>query len=233
MCVILACPEGIFPSKDSLERIESVNKDGGGIAFKDGKRIKFLKGITGSEMFPLFKNIQSGPTLIHFRKATQGGSDLELCHPFPVTEKCEYVKEGFAPAVLAHNGTWREGEWKNIMIQAMDMKKPIPDGKWSDSRAIAWLTALFGIEFLNLLDMKVAYLSPNYKNVLIFGKGFIEGDDKIKYSNMDWKNKTSSSFTGATKVGTSGGPTSYIDKHYRDAWQQRDSVSSKYNDKFN
>ena len=44
--------------------------------------------------------------VIHFRWASVGGVDADLCHPFPVTRKAETDLFGTAEAVLFHNGTW-------------------------------------------------------------------------------------------------------------------------------
>lgn len=142
MCVIFANYTAI-PSKEHLLAGERRNDDGGGVAWREGKKTKWVKGITGEEIWDLLQKVPL-PNLVHFRIATEGGICPELTHPFPLTPKVPLTLKGESEnGVLAHNGVL--SEWRTYLKEAtLRSGIKIPGDKWSDSRAIAWLAANFG-----------------------------------------------------------------------------------------
>lgn len=152
MCVIICCDkESGFPALATLESAEQLNQHGGGIAWigENGK-VKYRKGINAKEIFEITKQIPL-PAIIHFRIASIGVINNNLCHPFPINENADCDLAGEAESVLFHNGTW--SNWDQVCLEAV-IKKDIkfPDGDWSDSRAMAWLVDKYGVGVLNLLS---------------------------------------------------------------------------------
>lgn len=180
MCVIIVC-EKKKPELETLITCEKTNADGGGIAWKKDDVIEYKKGLTAKEVF-LLSQEKPLPQVIHFRLASIGGRKRELCHPFPVNKNVPLSLEGEAKKVLFHNGHW--SRWREYCLEtAIRGREKIPEGKWSDSRAIAWLTAIYGMGFLELLDEKVVCFSSH--KTLLFGEGWIEKDG-ITFSNILW-----------------------------------------------
>jgi hypothetical protein len=154
MCVIYACGT-ILPPEDELERGAWKNDDGAGVAWVDQakKRVCWKKGLKDDkEVLQYIKDTKVPfPLAIHFRTASVGGKSPALTHPFPIAEGAPLWLEGYAPEVLMHNG--HLVKWDDLVLQAgLAAKDKFPDGPWSDTRALAWLTYLKGdgiIRFIN------------------------------------------------------------------------------------
>jgi hypothetical protein len=91
------------------------------------------------------------PYALHFRSASSGGQYAELTHPFVVTTDAPLLLSGYTVApVLFHNGTW--ADWDNqVMKETIENNRQVPNGRWSDSRAIAWLCAYHGNAIFQVL----------------------------------------------------------------------------------
>lgn len=163
MCLLIAATKD-FPSLEILRLGEEQNGHGGGIAWVENGLVHWKKGIKAENMLEF--EAKGPPWIIHFRLATYGGQREDLCHPFPVTKDCATTTSGSAPAVLAHNGSWRE--WSKELLTHLDYKLRLPKGPWSDTRAIAWLTHLKGEAFVSGLHEKVVILTP--EGAKIFSK---------------------------------------------------------------
>lgn len=181
MCVIYACT-GKVPDIEELEAGGLVNDDGGGVAWVDTirgeKRVRWDKGLkTAKDVHDVAAQLPL-PVLIHFRYATIGGPTPLLTHPFPVTERVPLALRGNTVAVLMHNGHW--GKWDDAIkdLCARSGKK-LPEGPWSDSRAMAWVAANFGLGMLNILigdSQKVAFLHATKGLHIINPKSWFEKD---------------------------------------------------------
>lgn len=151
MCVIYVCRTAIPP----LEELAAgaMNDDGAGVAWVDvinGKpRVRWKKGLKDENaVHEVVKDLKP-PVMIHFRLATIGGDTPLLTHPFPLTERAPLELEGNTVAVLAHNGHWHK--WDDTLKDLCARSgKLLPAGPWSDSRAMAWIAANFGVGMLNL-----------------------------------------------------------------------------------
>jgi hypothetical protein len=177
MCVIILC-ETEFPKLATLESAEELNSHGGGIAWIENGQVKYKKGIKSKQIFEITKKINL-PAIIHFRIASIGGVNDELCHPFQINTQADTEVSGTCDSVLFHNGTWTD--WKEMCMKAVVSSGNIlkfPSGQWSDSRAMAWLADKFGIDFLNLIDNsnKIAVLTP--QGIRKFGR-FIEVEKNL------------------------------------------------------
>ncbi len=159
MCVIICC-ENEFPALATLESAESMNRDGGGVAWIENGKVRYRKGLNSKQIFDLTKIIKL-PAIIHFRIASIGAVVEELCHPFPINTEADTDSYGEGDSVLFHNGTW--SEWQEVCLRTITTKDiPFPSGKWSDSRAMAWLADKYGTNVLRLIPAgnKIAVLSP-------------------------------------------------------------------------
>lgn len=163
MCVIAVC----LKERLTERMVEQMWKDSphmGGVAWREKvkgvEHVFWKKGLNLKQMHDVAKNVTL-PAVYHFRKQTSGGECAELNHPFPVTRKVETLLEGHTQgAVLFHNGTVMG--WEDRLLRAcVDFKLQIPDDELSDTRALAFLTSVYGKNYLSLLpEQKGIYFSP-------------------------------------------------------------------------
>lgn len=149
MCVIMIVEKpNQRPDTKMIEKAWELNSDGGGIAHRDGDEVVWEKGLELGEMKRLMKTLPT-PYVAHFRLKSIGGGSKQMTHPFPIDVNTSLALKGRTKGhVLFHNGTWKE--WLEVgfdTARATGAKFPI--GKWSDSRAIAWLTAIHGLGFMD------------------------------------------------------------------------------------
>lgn len=191
MCVI-ARYEDKYPTKEMLDSMEAMNKDGGGIAWIEGDHVRWEKGMHVTSQFIMDK-IESEkiqlPIIVHFRIATHGSVDTPLCHPFAISgDVDDTMASGFdKEGVLFHNGIWRD--YKEVALKLL-MNRPdakLVDGDISDSRIMAWLVRYFGMNYLSMIDEKVCVLTP--KGIQTFGKGWTTVD-KVACSNSNFEKKS-------------------------------------------
>lgn len=144
MCVIITTTERrARPSLQDLERCATTNPHGSGLAWLDGGRVHYLKGLGPDDIHRRLR-ATSGPAIVHFRIASVGAVCDELRHPFPITHRTELKASGRAKSVLFHNGTWTE--WTQAVKKyGIEFPKGEPV---SDTRAAAALVARFGFEWL-------------------------------------------------------------------------------------
>ncbi len=179
MCVILefngSKPEHV--SGNILKEAEEGNKDGGGIAWIDGDVVRWEKGIhvTADYVKSLIKKEKiKEPFVVHFRIATHGGVNDELCHPFALSPESDDLatsgsdKEG----VMFHNGVWTNYQdfAMKTLLNRTDTK--FLEGGISDSRVMAWLVRFYGKGYLSMIDEKVSVLTP--QGLYRYGKGWTE-----------------------------------------------------------
>lgn len=117
MCVIAVKPSGVaIPSDELLQQMWNRNSDGAGFMYAHGNDVYIEKGfMTIDELKTAlngFKERYSSvdgkdfPMVFHFRITTHGGTSRENTHPFPISDKDEYLKalDVKAPLGMAHNG---------------------------------------------------------------------------------------------------------------------------------
>lgn len=162
------------PTTEMVLNAWDTNKDGGGVAWRHEGKVKWMKGITDpDQMVSLSKSLPK-PFIMHFRVASVGGVRPDLTHPFIISNESELDLEGESDSdfVLFHNGDWRE--WRGEMLRAAKMfGARIPDGKFSDSRCMAWLCHHYGPNFVEAINEKVVMLSHDDMKVFT-GNGWAE-----------------------------------------------------------
>ena len=183
MCVIIMI-EKTHPHPRFLEQAWEENGDGVGLAWREpatdgnGTEVVWKKGFMDkAEALEAIANIPL-PAVVHFRKTSIGGTRQAFCHPFEISETTQLDLEGRTKnAVLFHNGTWTEWADKTL-IASIHANVPLPVGKWMDSRAIAWLCALYGEGFMDLLTIQrgVAF-GPDHYNIFV-GPGWVPVKDQ-------------------------------------------------------
>jgi len=145
------------------------NNSGAGIAWRENGKVKWMKGLELNEVQKLIATVPL-PYIVHFRIPTCGGNVPALCHPFPVTQDTNEDLAGELDGwVVFHNGHW--SSWKDKLFSVSASSGiMLPRGKWSDSRAMAWVASICGISSLELTEEKVVAFSPT--DIEIFGTGW-------------------------------------------------------------
>lgn len=160
MCVILLSNK----DRPSIEMIRSAwrqNDAGGGVAWREDGFVRWEKGIMNLEQMEELCLKVPLPFIAHFRIPSYGGKRESLCHPFPIEKKVSLALSGKTKGnVLFHNGHW--GKWKESMLDAVIKSGiPVPVGKWSDTRAMAFHAAIYGLGILELIDEKAVAFGPD------------------------------------------------------------------------
>ena len=181
MCVILVAEDKRLTTK-MIKKAHHKNPDGLGLAWVDGDRAKYRKGLSLGEAIKMSKALPL-PYVLHARWATEGEVTDELCHPFPVTMRSAQRTNGRAKRVLFHNGHW--SDWKETVKRAeMRYDCTLPDGLMSDSRAMAWLVAVLGEGILEMSHgQKFAIVDAT--GVYMYGDGWKKWNGYM-VSNTRW-----------------------------------------------
>jgi hypothetical protein len=145
MCVIIAVEENAEDvSLVEWQQAASVHDDGYGIAWFEDNKVRYIKRTAQADDLADFRPPK--PYVMHFRLATQGDAITKLCHPFVIGHGSPLRKKGSAKKVLFHNG--HVADWEDFLIQAT--RGRLPNGPYSDSRAIAMAVHSLGPAILQL-----------------------------------------------------------------------------------
>lgn len=160
MCIIIASPMGKRIEDDIIDDAAQINSHGAGIAWfePEKKKILWLKGLDKDEVkTAVDKHAVGKPHVLHFRISTCGGVNDELTHPFSIDERASVETSGEADAVLFHNGM--VGSWKELLFQSVIRSGiKVPDGPWSDTRAMAVLCHVYGRNVLSIIESGSRFL---------------------------------------------------------------------------
>lgn len=200
MCV-LGVADKRRPTDDELTKMAESNPDGAGVAWRERSSptlaapdvVKWEKGLTLTEMKEFCAQLPM-PFAFHFRIASCGGRTQEMTHPFPIEREMRPQLSGELKGfVLFHNGHW--APWKDKGIDnAIHHKIKVPEGKWSDSRVMAWLAHIHGHAILELIDEKVILFGPN-KIEIFHPDGWFRVNDLL-VSNRVWEHQNYGGFQG-------------------------------------
>ena len=215
MCVI-SISETIRPTPEQVEKMFESNPSGAGIAWREidgnGPIVRWEKGLELEQIQKLCAEAPL-PYVAHFRIPSCGGDSGALCHPFPVNKESSNALSGKTKDyVLFHNGHW--GEWKRVMLDtALKTGKRLPVGKWSDSRAMAWAVAHYGIGFLDLIEEKVIVFGPEDYEVFP-GTGWNKVVEGLWTSNSFWERSYSHAGSYSGGYGRGDFDRSHLPHHY-------------------
>lgn len=194
MCIIIAKEKGLeLPNEEILNTCWENNNDGAGIMYhKPGMdHIRILKGFMDFkdllESIKELKLTKEDSIVYHFRWTTHGGTTPGNTHPFPITDKINFLKalNVKTDIGIAHNGI--------IPIKPSDDK--ISDTMEFIKSYLADLKkngALFHPQSIKLMKnetgfSKYAFLNKN-GNIQLIGKGWvIDKETGLKFSNSGYK----------------------------------------------
>ena len=196
MCIAIAKPIGVeIPNDDILTNCFNNNPDGAGFAFNHNNEVVIRKGymklkdfLDAFHKYDKKFNFKNRGVLIHTRITTHGGTNPQMCHPFPINsdegalKKIEYC----SPFAIVHNGiiSLTSGEAtkkKDMSDTAIFVQKYLT----KIAKNKNWFNNKANIELIEeLIDSKMAVLNGNGK--IIMTSGFTE-DNGIFYSNSSYK----------------------------------------------
>lgn len=183
MCVAFLAPTK-RPTEDMISAGWASNPAGAGIAWREDGFVRWEKGLDLEECQRLVKEVPC-PMVVHFRIPTVGGKLAELTHPFPIVRNVSNALSGKTKGyVLFHNGHWNP--WKERVQAALPGTNwKIPPGKWSDTRAMAWMAAHYGVNILEFIDEKAVAFGPT--EVEIFRGQDWSLVNEVFVSNRHWE----------------------------------------------
>jgi hypothetical protein len=180
MCVIMIVQDTV-PTRQIVRDCWDSNAFGAGVAWREHETVRWSKGQfqTADDVYELIMALPT-PYIVHFRIPTVGDTCDELCHPFPLGGSLDLTGSS-TEGVVAHNGHW--ACWQAAMLKFLGVTR-IPDGPWSDSRAMAWIVNQSGPGFLSLVDnaQRIVLFTPSH--LTRFGRWHL--DRGIWFSNMTW-----------------------------------------------
>jgi len=190
MCVICVVDKA-RPTDKMVEAMYDCNNAGAGFAWRQDGYVQWEKGLKIAEAVERCRKLPI-PFVAHFRIPTVGGARESLCHPFPVEKDASLELTGRTKGyVLFHNGHWVDWR-KTVLASSIEHKLQVPTGKWSDSRAMAWVAAHHGLGILEMIDEKCIAFGP--RDTEVFGAGWERIDkqsDQPWVSNDHWKHRVS------------------------------------------
>ena len=220
MCLLIYASPGATPTKKALRTAGSNNPDGFGWAFAVGHRIVRHRSMDLEETIESFHAMRAehpkAHAMFHLRITTHGGTNLDNCHPFMVTDDI----------VLGHNGM--------LPIDEVDGK--------SDTRQFAeeWLPEL-GIKAMldvpeNFAELekfargsKLCVMSVNPeldKPVYLVNESDGHWDKGVWYSNNSYKYERVRSYVYGYGTGWNNYPKTYTSTER----QTTTAYDSKYDD---
>lgn len=188
MCVI-AYTEKTRLNERQVEGMFNSNNAGAGIAWrereKDGTRVvRWEKGLDLKDIQTMVKQCPP-PYVAHFRIPSCGGPSKTLTHPFPISRQTTLELSGRTKGhVLFHNGHWNR--WKETLLEAALKKGDLPVGKWSDSRAMAFVASVYGLGVLELIEEKVVAFGATSEEFF----GIWTPVDDIWVTNRFWESSS-------------------------------------------
>jgi hypothetical protein len=196
MCVIMASKTQ-KPPKEWMQQAAIANPDGAGLSWIQAGKVHYLKNIDPQKAIAKMAEIKP-PYVLHFRLASIGEKSSALCHPFPVSVNVPLTTVGTCEAALSHNGHW--ANWDDMVKQTVMMTKTrFPFGEWSDSRGMAFMAGVYGLNFMSFMPkyQKIAILTASGR-LLTYGEGWIydESEKDIWLSNDGFMKKMYASCAG-------------------------------------
>lgn len=201
MCVIMIAQK-VRPTEEMIDKAWKANDDGGGIAWRENGEVHFEKGIMTLDRLKELMMEVPMPYVAHFRITSSGVTTPELTHPFVVAKDVPVVLEGRTKGgVFFHNGTW-SGWTDKALDFAIRNGLQVPDGEWSDTRAMAWMISIHGPKLMELLpQQRGVYFSPKVCHVFT-GPGWEEINGVWCSNDFFWKRSTVISYGGGQGYGT-------------------------------
>lgn len=198
MCVIMVANLA-RPTEEMIDRAWDKNDDGAGIAWREKNskgevEVHFRKGIMDLEIIKALCFKVPLPYVVHFRIASVGGKCESLTHPFPVSKRAPLMLAGHTKGcVLFHNGHWNG--WNDKALDAaIHSNTPLPDGDWSDTRAMAWLVSLYGPSVMDMLSTQRGVLFSPTETSMFTGPGWFKINEVWCSNDYFWKKPVATNY---------------------------------------
>ena len=199
MCIIAVKPIGEeLMERRILENCFNYNNDGAGLMYNLDGKVYIEKGYMNFKNFynrllELDKKIglKDRGLVLHFRITTSGGTCMENCHPFPISNNGKDLKTlNFVTDIgVAHNGiisSYIPPKGSSYSDTQLFIKDYLYDIKKEHEDFLTNPSLLFAIE--KTVGSKLAFLDGE-GNITLVGK-FIEEEDGCSYSNETYLDLT-------------------------------------------
>ena len=190
MCIIIYKPVGVkLPSKHILQNCLINNPDGFGYCYPVNNKIHIIKlGLINSAKSILksirlnIDNTLDMPIIFHSRIATSGLIDKKACHPYPITDKDDLLRQAdiYCNMSCCHNGVLNNGS-KVLNDSQLFIKDILSNFTFDDMNKPHIKTLLETY----ISGSKLAIMN-NDSNVLLLGNNWIIEND-LYYSNSSYK----------------------------------------------
>lgn len=196
MCIAAIIFEPV--SLEYLEAMDHDNPHGGGVAWEQDGKIRFIKGLNAKDVHQFQQDgVLRYPYLLHFRWATHGARVAELTHPFVLGPRALMGEtSGECNALMIHNGTW--SNYDRFASKALSEGNfEFPEeilNEASDTAIAAWL-ALDNPDILDMVPWATAVAEIRdttdehgepTKTMDITTRGTWSEKEGNWYSNLNW-----------------------------------------------
>lgn len=225
MCVIFIADD-VRPTEEMVAKAYQRNPVGGGIAWREQVKgetvVRWAKGLELEPLQNLVKKVPM-PFIMHCRKDTCGGEGKDMTHPFHVSTDSPLDLTGRTKGhLLFHNGHYNR--WKDMLLETViKANKPMPKGRWTDTRAMAFIAGVYGPNTCELFDEKIAIMSPD--DIEVFGTGWMRVNGVV-VSNKLWEYEHVR-VTSKSDEGKAGGTSHQASFRRNDEAVQREEDKSK------
>lgn len=193
MCIIVSKEKyKKIPKKTILENCFDNNPDGAGFMYTYNNKVIIEKGFFTFDEFynrlmevDKILNLYKKSLVMHFRIGTSGGINAETCHPFPISNKENDLKD---TQLLCNLGMVHNGVISNFVYGKLsDTQNFVKDFVYPLSKVNGnFLNNKYALDLLynQCGYTKLCFLDKN-DDIIYVGK-FVE-DNGIKYSNTTYK----------------------------------------------
>ena len=223
MCIIAYKKEGVKPlDEETARECWFNNPHGAGYAYWNEKLCKWSvrKGYLNFKAFwdaySAEKFTKDDIVVVHFRVATSGYKDGGNCHPFPMSNKLEELRNTSfdTDKIIFHNGKVGEGETvaSDTVAHVRDLLEPL-------SRYLEFDPDLEAVwDHMLMLDKcRWVYCTP--EEVTQYGKGWVTDDGGMEFSNRSYLPRSKPNVTVY-----STGYSTYTSYNYGNETKDRDEA---------
>ena len=188
MCIICVKKKGVeMPSSKTIKNCFTANDDGAGIAYvkKGSKDVHIVKGFFKVEELEkaivAYKLGAGDSVMLHFRQATHGLTDAGNCHPFPISNNLEKLRETNISVSIAvsHNGIFGN----------MEKSERFSDTQKFIAGILADKNIISGLENPSVQELLRGYCGSSSKLAFLTVKGFVLIGSWIKHKGVLYSNE--------------------------------------------
>ncbi len=193
MCVIIVKKSGIdLPNKSTLEACWKRNPHGAGFMFNDDDYVIIRKGFMNFDEFYLrlktaneFYHLKERAVVIHFRISTSGLVDKGNCHPFPISNSNDDLRNTSIVTKLgiAHNGIIQNYNGKSKLLNDTQLFIKNDLFELYSLNNKFYLNEVFQSMIKKLIDESKMVLLDNTGKMIKIGKWY--EDDGLFFSNLN------------------------------------------------